>query len=105
MCMECVKKYVENPIDNERVRAVIPLIADVYEHSLAGGGLHCLLDDFNCEDPFCEPSREFWRREELDRAIAEHRCGKAMLALTIEERASALWLFHYKEDFESATRL
>lgn len=103
MCYGCWNDSEQARIDNEQVRAVAVMIAQIYENHCTGGMLHIVLDDWNIEDHNIR-----WC---LDEAITEaanggyggdihpddlalmRRCGEAMLALTEEERASALALY------------
>jgi len=52
--MGCWEKYGSPKIVNKRTIAAAKAADRVYEFHGAGGGLHCLLDDWNLEDPFCE---------------------------------------------------
>ena len=89
MCMSCWQKYGSPMIRNKKTLAAVPLIAEVYEHSHAGGGLHVLLDDWNLE--FVSERYSDADNEESNEAIvAEEKCLKAFQEMTIEERASAL---------------
>lgn len=96
MCQGCWRKdYGASRIDNERVRAARDLIADVYEHSLVGGNLHVMLDDFNLEDSAFDGQQLLWIAQEAEprKRLAELACFEAMRALSLAERASALALF------------
>lgn len=95
MCLECSQKY-GTPVFSDRACQAVDLILEVYCHHVAGGGLHCLLDDWNLEDSFCE---RYIPEDEIspERAAAEDACAKAMRELSIPERNAALILFHYPE--------
>ena len=92
MCYGCWQKRGAPRIDNERVREAVQLADEVYEFNCAGGGLHVLLDDFNVDDDsFCV---RYTGHDDADtppeQIATEERCAAAFLALTVEERASAL---------------
>lgn len=66
----------------------------VYEHHAAGGGLHCLLDDWNVGDGFCvryTGHDDHFSREQI---LTEDICGLAFKRLTETERYTALALLH-----------
>jgi hypothetical protein len=118
MCCGCWNDDGAPVIDNERVRAVQPLIAAVYEHSYAGGNLHIALDDNNLEDEdleFCSKcidgagvmplngstftahvrhnNEKRANPDPPDQLAAERACCDALMAMTFEERVSALGLW------------
>lgn len=86
---------------SDKVKAAAELIAGVYEHHGAGGGLHVVLDDWNIEDStvaFCQnyiETPEYRANDEVtsDRLGAERNCVHALKTLTEEERGSALALY------------
>lgn len=118
MCENCWAEAGSPRIDNEKVRAVQPLIAAVYKYSHVGGNLHIVLDDFNVRDrdleccqkiiadggvlkmpagsvaflgvPAGTPETDPVSGEQLH---AELTCLEALRAMTVEERASAIALF------------
>jgi hypothetical protein len=110
MCCSCWLEHGAAQIDTPAVRAVLPLIARVYEFSCVGGNLHIVLDDDNLEDhslEFCRQQIEAggYRRPPAHVAVlgpdepdspeqlaAELACYVALRALTFEERVSALGL-------------
>ena len=96
MGSNCWNEYGRLDIDNEAVHAAVPLIAEVYNHHEAGGGLHIVLDDWNLEDHFVSFCQEYIKtdaymeccsQEQID---ADRQCCVAFANMTIEERASAL---------------
>lgn len=118
MCCTCWEEDGGIKIDNERVRSVQPLIAAVYEHNCVGGNLHIVLDDNNLEDgslEFCSScidhagqmpldanAADFHKRyndekradpDPPEQLAAERACCDALMAMTYEERVSALGLW------------
>lgn len=109
--MDCWKKYGSPKIDNDKVRAAQPLIGAVYDLASAGGSLHIVLDDWNLGDAMVSYCRSLienpppdYPAEDMtpERKAAELACCAAFEAMTVEERASALLLFDYAEEFEKA---
>jgi len=111
MCCECWDEKGSPRIDNERVRAAQALIAAVYEYKASGGNLHIALDDNNLEDEhleFCsrqiargghpeDPDHCPWyTKSKLDdpdspeQLAAERVCCDALMAMSLDERVSAL---------------
>jgi hypothetical protein len=82
-------------IDNEAVRAAVPLIAEVYKHHLAGGALHIVLDDWNLEDQYLSFCAEHIGEYDStpEQQNAERKCLKAFQELTLDERERALELY------------
>jgi len=118
MCYGCWEECEKPKIDNEKVRAAVPLIAAVYELACTGGNLHIVLDDWNIEDgnlEFCSQCINgagvmplkgstvdaHLRYNEDKRAnpdppeqlAAERACCDAFMAMTEDERLSALALY------------
>jgi len=95
MCCGCWNDDGAPQIDNERVRAVQPLIEAVYNFSCAGGNLHIALDDNNLDDgnlEFCS-RRIDGASDPVDQLAAERACCDALMTMTYEERVSALGLW------------
>ena len=93
MCQGCWEERGQPKIDNEKVRAVQPLLAALYAVHSAGGMAHVVADDWNIDDDLVRASLE-----DLDPGDRESSAAlavpvlSAMLDMTIEERASALAL-------------
>lgn len=93
MCMGCWEEHYDAAqIDTPAVRDAAAKIARVYEFSEVGGGLHVAVDDFNLEDACCNRFTDFDNEYSAEQIAAEEDCSRALLALTIPERASALAL-------------
>lgn len=117
MCYGCWEEAGKPQIDNARVRAAVPLIQAVYEHCPVGGNLHIVLDDWNLEDgnlefcsqtidgagvmPLGENPADFHVRyndekranpDPPEQLAAERACCDAFMAMTEDERSSALAL-------------
>lgn len=86
MCEGCYEEY-GRPQPDDAARAVVPLISAVYEASCVGGGLHIVVDDWNLEDE----SLHWCLRQTL--SDDERRCGEALAALSLEQRAAALAIY------------
>lgn len=119
MCSGCWEEAGKPIIDTPAVRMAAAAAAEVYEHSCVGGNLHIVLDDWNVEDgnlEFCsqcidaagampgvtETSPEFHQRynakkranpDPPEQLAAERACCDLLMALTEDERYSALALF------------
>lgn len=94
MCMGCWNEYGRPNIDNEMVRAAVPLIRSVYDFSAVGGNLHCELDDWNIDNNFFEGEFDpYDKAAPEDQLAAERKCFDAFKAMTLDERASALARF------------
>jgi hypothetical protein len=90
MCMSCFKAHVEEVGRTEvtdDMRAVLPLIAAVYEESCVGGNLHIVVDDWNIEDHHVK-----WCAEIPNLTAAEQACVDALLALTEAQRNEVMLL-------------
>ena len=106
MCEHCWEENGEPKIINEKTEAAAKLIAEVYKHHEAGGGLHIIVDDFNIERDhllFCEQyigRPEYVKEVSASRLKAERKCLAALMEMTEDERASALAIhdgyFHHK---------
>jgi len=98
MCSECwrkhyggVKKY------SPEIDAAVEAIAKVYEHTMSGGHLHIVVDDFNLEDDslaFCrrELKAPLMADETQEKRDAEEACLDLLEKLSVEDRAAALAL-------------
>lgn len=118
MCYGCWDKAGKPIIDTPAVRAAGAAALAVYEHHCAGGNLHIVLDDWNIEDDnltFCSQCidgagvmpddggmhpvhRRYNEEKRADpdppaQLAAERTCCDLFMALSEEERASALALF------------
>lgn len=103
MCINCWREYCSANITSDKTRALAELVKAVYDEDNVCGGLgHCVLDDWNLEDDFVQSTLEHLNDESWTAGFtAEHiaavrACMEAMLACTLEERASALAL---RDDF------
>lgn len=89
MCIGCWREYGSPTIDNVTVRAAVCLIGAVYDApgGSVGGGLHCILDDYNIEDGFLAGGDQDLHNDH------ERACLAALRTMTLDERASALALY------------
>lgn len=103
MCRGCWEEYGSPMILSDRVCIAAELIKKVYkqEGGGVGGNLHCVVDDWNLEDEHIQwcidktgTQRDFLTGEEYDLILTtiERECAGALMAMTIQERASALAL-------------
>lgn len=94
MCFRCYEEAGKPEIVNERTIAAAKLIDEVYEWSCAGGHLHIVVDDWNLEDEnieFCIGEMDKNSHELPPEAIeAERKCAAALMALSEDERYSAM---------------
>lgn len=98
MCMDCWKERGCPSTITPAVRSVQPLIADVYGHHAAGGGLHIVLDDWNTGDgslAFCDelirtPSYQMDPDVTPERIESELACLLILRNMTQDERSTAL---------------
>jgi hypothetical protein len=96
MCLGCWEEYGSPTLDTPEIRRLVKVIERIYSFSGAGGGLHIVLDDWNIEDGdilWCMQYRPGYRPDGLP--LSERVCAKILLAMTIEERASALYMQWY----------
>ncbi len=97
MCLSCWRECGSPAIDTPAVRDAARASAAVHDFHGAGGGLHIVLDDWNLEDEqvaWCllpENLAQYGSPDPAERA-QEIYAGLAFLALTEDERASALAL-------------
>ena len=96
MCYGCWEEAGKPKIDNERVQRAIASVKALYEVHGAGGCMHIVTDDWNCEDGNVAWCREWmasgdvqklWQR---DPDALEMECLAAFEALSEDERYSAL---------------
>ena len=80
MCINCYECYGA-PKPDAAALSLVPLLAGVSPF----GGLHIVVADWNIEDDNLE-----WCMERDDLSDAEKLAAKAMLALSVEQRAAAL---------------
>ena len=92
MCKSCWEEYGAPQIDNPAVRECAAAISKVYEFSMAGGGLHCVVDDFNIEDEHLTDEYIGRWNSSQKQESAERYCLGILKALSLDERASALGL-------------
>ena len=98
MCLGCYEREGSPRVVNEKTVAAADAVGKVYEYSSVGGNAHIVLDDWNLDDHNIR-----WC---LDVAIAENSEGDSdeklaverealerLLALTYEERVSALAIY------------
>lgn len=87
MCENCYEEYGSPRIENDRVYAAAAIIASVFDEpgSGCGGGLHIVIDDWNLEDRSIE-----WCQTNGLKSNVEKLCAATLLALSLDERASAL---------------
>lgn len=96
MCEGCYEEYGRPAIINDRTLAAAALAARVYEFSAVGGNLHIVLDDWNIEDDnleFCAKQIAdggYEGRDSPEELAVEKECCEAFMAMTLDERASAL---------------
>lgn len=104
MCQNCYEEYGSPAIINAAVREAAELVRQVFDHSVVGGNLHIVLDDWNIEDGslhHCHKAIQniqagyFGPHDDIDPAqvAIERKCCDAFLKLSLDERASALALF------------
>lgn len=95
MCRGCWESEGSPAMDTPEVREAARLIAQVYEFSCVGGGLHIVVDDFNVEAhsvQWCLDHLEDYTEPGEEREVTR-RCGEALLALPSDaHRASAVAL-------------
>ena len=98
---QATDRYNEAKVDTPAVREAIALIAEVYLHSDVGGGLHVVVDDWNLEDHHIASLLVAVEGTHIfdSQGAAEVACAKALLAMSLEERATALALFEGFFDF------
>ena len=94
MCFGCYEERGKPAIVNEKTRAVAALVDRIYDLHLAGGLAHIVVDDWNLEDgniqwclDYTEANKD---REPADLVEACRAALEALLAMTDDERASAM---------------
>lgn len=97
MCYMCYEDYGKPAIVTEKTKAAAALVAKVYEFSCVGGNAHNVVDDWNLEDDcirWCldEALKTNVHEADAKQLAAERACLEALLALTEDERASAMAL-------------
>lgn len=95
MCYGCWEKDGKPSIVNEKTIAASKLIEEVYKHSRSGGNLHVIIDDWNYQPEHLVNCLADIKRNDYGWSYpaaleAERACAEALLALTVEERGSAL---------------
>lgn len=92
MCHGCWSgEYGEAQIDTPEVRAAAVLVARVYEFSGVGGGVHCVVEDWNIEDEFLD-GRYSRPDDPPEQVLIENELLAALRTMTLAERASVLAL-------------
>ena len=89
MCYGCWEEVGKPRITNDRVLFAVEKMREMYETHLAGGGLHIVTDDWNCEDRHVQWCRKYMTSEYKADA-SEMACLVAFEALSEEERYSVL---------------
>ncbi len=94
MCCGCYEEYGSPVVVSDKVHVARELRGYVYEFNLAGGNLHCLLDDFNIEDVFTtedyiDEQEKAGECHPLQIAF-ERACARVFAAMSMDERATAL---------------
>jgi hypothetical protein len=79
-------------------RLAAQLIGEVYGFNGVGGNAHIVLDDWNIDDDdirWCldVAMKENAHEADTDQLAAERACLEALLALSLDERASALAIY------------
>ena len=97
MCYGCYEGAGKPAIVTEKTKAAAALVAKVYEFSCVGGNAHIVVDDWNLEDDhirWCldEALKTNVHEADAEQLAAERACLEALLALTDDERASAMAL-------------
>ena len=96
MCYDCyANEYGKPDIVNEATKDAAKLIDAIYGFHCAGGNAHVVVDDYNLEDYHVDwclnasltDKSEMASAEQLK---AEQECLRALKALSLDERASAL---------------
>lgn len=101
MCFGCYEDYGSPAIVSDTTKRAAALCERVYEQSCVGGRLHIVLDDWNLEDgslQFCmgdiekgeAGESEYGDPIDPETLAIERECCEALMAMTLEERASAL---------------
>lgn len=94
MCYGCWETYGKPVLDSAQIQVVVAQIGEVYEHSLSGGWLHIVVDDWNLEDGHLDTCAvcidENAATTDPARIAAERACLAGLRVLTEDERASAL---------------
>ncbi len=80
MCWHCENEYTA-------WRGSTSLVRELYVDAPTGGNLHIVTDDWNLEDPFIR-----WSISQPGTSDLERNIGRRLLALTEEERGTALKL-------------
>ena len=104
MCMECWEVYGSPKIVSGKTESCARAIGNVYSHHEAGGALHVIIDDWNLQDAFVNECKEDIEKTEYrndpddpvpdDRLEAERECVRQLEAMSEEERASAMAIYH-----------
>lgn len=87
MCENCYERN-GRPKPSKAARAVVPLIEAVYDWNCVGGTLHIVLDDWNLEKSHID-----WCLKQPEITDDERKCGEALAALPLKQRAAALAVF------------
>ncbi len=97
MCMGCFEEYrsdVEKIPVTQDILDAVEAVNVVYQHSLTGGGMHIVTDDWNLDDDdvdFCLrtiPTDSHYG--DTDSQTADLHCAQIFRALTVPQRALVL---------------
>ncbi len=89
MCYSCWENEGKPAIINSKVCRAAALIRGLYQDHDGGGHLHIVTDDYNIEQENVD-----WCVDHMTEATdIELRCGKALQAMSEEERGSAIALW------------
>jgi hypothetical protein len=92
MCYGCWMESGKPNIRNERVERAAKAVTALYGEHFAGGKMHIVTDDWNCEDSNVAFCADLIAKEGGD--DLEKECLAAFQALSDDERVSALALEH-----------
>lgn len=95
MCESCYYEYGSPAILSDTTKEAAALVNRVYDFSIVGGNAHIVVDDWNLEDNnirWCLDTALTENHHEActEQLIAERDCLEALLALSENERASAM---------------
>ncbi len=96
MCYGCWEEAGKPQIVNPMVLHAVATVEALYEVHCAGGGMHIVTDDWNCEDSDVKFCREWMGGPDYEKTWherptqAEWDCLVAFEALSEDERYSAL---------------
>src|SRR5688572_21827631 len=91
MCHDCYEEFGSPKLDSPSIREAAKLIQALDEHHSTGGMAHIVTDDWNLEDPYIDMCLKE-DPNDLDNGVYSIPVLKALRALTVQERASALYM-------------